>query len=351
MPLPIYKKAKSHINKMIAIAAGKGGVGKSFVAANLARALKKKGFKVGILDADLYGPSLKKMLPESLGPSKEDDLFIPAKSEGISIMTMAHFRTEADGVIIRAPIATKLINQFINETAWGELDYLIIDFPPGTGDIAITLAQTAKLDGVILVTTPQEIAMLDVRRAAKMFEDTGVKVVGIVENMSYLIDHETNKLFFPFGQGGGSVLSNELQVPLLAQIPLEPEAGKFADLGFSLYLADKSSLNLIKKIFDQITDHLSSWQPIKTIKSMKPLDEAAFLIEWEDGSNQRFNLKELQERCPCANCQGDNAVTHEVRAKGVLEAGRYAIKIDFETGCKNGIFPYEYLRKLGHPVT
>ena len=351
MPLPLYKNSGSHIKKVIGIAAGKGGVGKSFVAVSLARALQRKGYKVGLLDADLYGPSLKKMLPENRAPTREGDRLIPAQAEGIALLSMAHFKDEGEGVVIRAPLASKLIEQFIKGTDWGDLDFLLIDFPPGTADIAISIAQIAPLEGTILVTTPQEVALLDVRRAAKMFCDTGIKLIGIVENMSYFLDPETGKRFFPFGQGGGAILSHELQIPLLAEIPLEPNVGRLLDLGFSLFLSEQPSLASVKNTFNKLAEEVALWKPVKAIRAMRKVSPEAFQIDWEDGIRQQFILRDLQEKCPCAKCQGHGSVSGPVRAKGVSEAGRYAIRIDFETGCNHGIFPYEYLRKLGKPAS
>lgn len=347
MPLPLFKKSSATIKHIIAIAAGKGGVGKSFVTATLARYLKRNGIKVGLLDADLYGPSLEKMIPQEKDPSRFEEKLYPALAEGMPLISMAHFRKEAEGIIIRAPIAAKLIQQFINDTEWGDLDYLLIDFPPGTGDIAIELAQKAKIEGVILVTTPQEISLLDVRRAAKMFQDTGTAIVGVVENMSYFLDPITAYKHELFGSGGGALLANELGAVFITQIPLVPEAGKLSDLGLSIFLGKDKVLNDVKDSFQKIAETLFQHKNIKKIRRMEPSSPHAFLIEWADGTVQNFELKKLLAKCPCAACQGNIEIDFPVTAKGIFEVGKYAIKIDFERGCKNGIFPYDYLRTLG----
>lgn len=351
MPLPLFQKKSSQIKKTFAIAAGKGGVGKSFVAVTLARCLKRMGYKVGLFDADLYGPSICKMIPEESGPEYIKGRWKPALAEGMPILSMGHFKKESEGVVVRAPIAAKLINQFINEADWGELDLLLIDFPPGTGDIAIELAQKTKLDGVLLVTTPQEISIIDVRRAGKMFIDTGAEIIGIVENMSYFLDPSGLKHEL-FGKGGGAVLSREFGVPLLASLPLLPEAGKLADLGISLYLSHDKGLEELKSSFETISDEIIKWQMNEAgsqlrPRQIRPLDPYSFEIEWQDGKTQKFNLSTLLASCPCANCLGASNLQNSIRAKGISEVGRYAIKIDFETGCKNGIYPYNYLRTLG----
>lgn len=348
MPLPLFQKTSSSIKKIIAVAAGKGGVGKSFVTIALARALKLKGFKVGILDADLCGPSVQKMMPEDKPPYKEADQLQPAISEGILTLSMAHFRKEHESIVIRAPIANQLIEQFIRKTDWGRLDVLIIDFPPGTSDIALSVAQLAPLDGALLVTTPQEVSLLDVRRAAKMFIDTGVNIIGIVENMSFFQDPISSVKHRLFSEGGGAILSNELGVPLIAEIPLVPQAGRLSDLGFSLFLSEEAELINLQNIFCQIADRVMNFEVKKSIRSMAPLNDESFKIEWSDGLTQQFDLAKLQNNCPCAGCLNQtNSEKNSVRAKGVMEAGRYALKIDFESGCKNGIYTYDYLRKLG----
>ena len=164
-------KPTNNIKHVVAIAAGKGGVGKSTVTVNLALALQSLGKRVGILDADIYGPSVRKMLPEEQPPAQQGNQLIPATCHGgIRMMSMAYFRTEKEAAAVRAPVATGIIKQFLQTIVWGELDYLLIDFPPGTGDIQLTLSQQAHLVGALMVTTPQEVALLDVRKAMHLFE-------------------------------------------------------------------------------------------------------------------------------------------------------------------------------------
>lgn len=343
MPLPLYTKTDTRIKKIIGVAAGKGGVGKSFVAANLARALKARGYQVGLLDGDLYGPSLKKMLPVQIPPKKEQERWLPGVAEGIRLLSLAHFCPDGDSFAVRAPIATRLIQEFLTQTDWGPLDALIIDFPPGTGDIQLTIAQKVSLEAVFLVTTPQSIATNDVRRAWHAFDKMGVPLAGLIENMSYFIDPHGQK-HFPFGQGGGALLSKELKAPLLASLPLSEELSRFSDKGSSLFA--ESGLKEVQNIFFKLAEIAIAFESPKGISHIAPLGPFAFGIEWSDGLKQRFELAELQAHCPCASCQGAGKTLGPVRAKGILEAGRYAIKIDFETGCKNGIFTHDFLRGL-----
>lgn len=208
MPIPMFatkgKRPQNGVQRIIAIAAGKGGVGKSTVAVNLALALRSLGQRVGIFDADIYGPSVRRMLPEESPPSQQADRLIPAICYGgVRMMSMAYFRKEKEAAVVRAPIANGIIMQFIEKISWGDLDYLLIDFPPGTGDIQLTLSQRANLMGALMVTTPQEIALMDVRKAMHMFEQVQVPILGIVENMSYYQPAVDDAPVYIFGKGGG----------------------------------------------------------------------------------------------------------------------------------------------------
>lgn len=233
MSLTMFKPSKSSV-KILAIAAGKGGVGKSTLTANLALAMKQRGLKVGVLDADIYGPSLRRMLPEDRLPKQEGEWIIPAWSYGIRLLSISYFRPENQATAVRAPIANGMIKKFLQQVSWGDLDYLLIDFPPGTGDIQITLSQQANLTGAVMITTPQEISLMDVRKALNLFEQLHVPVLGIVENMSfYLLDDKNRE--YPFGNGGGERLAKEFAVPLLAQIPIHASISSAGDTGSSLF--------------------------------------------------------------------------------------------------------------------
>lgn len=241
MPLSMFQKKKplSNIKSIIAVAAGKGGVGKSTITVNLGLALKKLGKSVGILDTDIYGPSVRMMLPEDLTPKQNGEIITPALCQGIKMISMAYFRPANQASVVRAPIATGIVKQFLNNVAWGDLDYLLVDFPPGTGDIQLTLSQEAKLSAALLVTTPQNVAVLDVRKAMDMFVQVNVPVLGIVENMSYFLGQGDEKIHI-FGKGGGHNLALESRVPYLGEIPLNPYICSFGDLGKSLFEEDET---------------------------------------------------------------------------------------------------------------
>lgn len=259
MPLKMYNEEKdspkSKIKCVVGIAAGKGGVGKSTVTVNLARTLKNFGYHVGLLDADVYGPSMRKMLPEEQFPKQAGQWIIPAVCQGIHMISMAYFRKENEASVVRAPIANSIILQFIKNVAWGELDFLLVDFPPGTGDIQLTLCQKAPLSGVIMVTTPQQVAVLDVRKAMHMFELVGVPILGVVENMSYYPHPQSKDPLYLFGKDGGKNLAIEAGVPFLGCIPIDSGLCENADFGISPF-KDRESEDLTMKCFHELAKHV-----------------------------------------------------------------------------------------------
>jgi ATP-binding protein involved in chromosome partitioning len=264
MPLKIYQEDKltePKISHILAIAAGKGGVGKSTVAVHLAHALKRLGYAVGVMDTDIYGPSIRKMLPEDTPPAQQGQRIIPALSYGIKVISMAHFRKENEAAVVRAPIANGIIMQFIKNIEWGPLDFLLIDFPPGTGDIQLTLSQQAHLSGAVMVTTPQQVATLDVRKAMHMFDQVQVPILGIVENMSFYRYPKTDEVLYLFGKGGGENLARETGVPYLGAIPIDPELCQSCDRGTSLFSEGKKDLPIsvsFTEIAQRVIDQTSA---------------------------------------------------------------------------------------------
>lgn len=222
------------VKKIIAIASGKGGVGKSTVTVNLAAALVKKGLKVGIADADIYGPSIGKMLGITTKPGLEGNLILPVEAHGILCSSMALLVDEDTAAIWRGPMATKALHQLTRGTKWdvnGELDVLLLDLPPGTGDIQLSLAQHYPISGVILVSTPQDVAVLDVKKAATMFTRVDIPIIGVVENMSFYIDPESGNKTYIFGEGGARKFADEIGVKFLGEVPLRTNIRANADAG------------------------------------------------------------------------------------------------------------------------
>ena len=227
-----------HLGKIVAVSSGKGGVGKSTVTVNLAVALARQGLKVGILDADIYGPNLPLMLGVNAPPAVLDEKIMPLEAHGVKVISLGFLIERDQPAIWRGPIVMKIITQFLRDVDWGQLDYLFVDMPPGTGDAQLSLVQAAKIAGAVIVTTPQEVAVGDALRGAKMFERVGVPVLGIVENMSYFESPETGKPIAIFGSGGGQRLADELGVPLLGAVPLYPPVGVGGDTGQPIVVAD-----------------------------------------------------------------------------------------------------------------
>lgn len=228
VPSPV---AYPQLGRIIAVSSGKGGVGKSTVAVNLAIALARSGKRVGIMDADIYGPNLPLMLGVDAAPAVRDEKIIPLEAYGIKVISLGFLIEKEQPAIWRGPIVMKIITQFLKDVNWGELDYLLVDMPPGTGDAQLSLVQATQVHGAVVVTTPQQVAVGDALRGVKMFERTGVPVLGIVENMSPYEDPETGKQVAVFGSGGGERLAKECDLPLLGQVPLDPRIQQGGDTG------------------------------------------------------------------------------------------------------------------------
>jgi len=244
-PRPDKPRGVAGVTNFIAVASGKGGVGKSTVAANLAAALAKGGAKVGLLDADVYGPSVPLMfgIPEDEKPRVNDERHIvPLVRYGVKLLSMGFLVDEKNAVIWRGPMVSSAVRQFIGQAAWGERDYLVIDLPPGTGDIQLTLVQTVPLTGAVVVSTPQAVALADARKAVKMFENVHVPVLGVVENMAYFTPPDLpDRRYYLFGEAGAQRLAAELGVPVLGEVPIEQAAREAGDLGTPIVLAEPES--------------------------------------------------------------------------------------------------------------
>jgi len=237
-PTPV---AYPHLGNIVAISSGKGGVGKSTVAANLAIALTKQGARVGLMDADIYGPNIPRMMGVNAAPPVENEKIIPLQAHGVKIMSLGFMIERDQPAIWRGPIIMKIITQFLRDVQWGELDYFLVDMPPGTGDAQLSLVQATMVHGAIIVTTPQEVASGDALRGAKMFERVAVPVLGVVENMSYFICPHCQNKHRIFGEGGGKNLAEELHVPLLAEVPFFPAVLSGGDRGEPIVVSEPAT--------------------------------------------------------------------------------------------------------------
>jgi ATP-binding protein involved in chromosome partitioning len=260
------KVAIQGIKNIIAVSSGKGGVGKSTVAVNLAVSLALDGARVGLMDADVYGPNVPIMLGASEArPEVDVNKLIPIEAFGVKFMSMALLQPGDKPMIVRGPILHGLVKQFLSDVKWGELDYLIVDMPPGTGDVQLSLAQLVPVQGAVLVTTPQSVAVADVRRALRMFETVAIPVLGIVENMSYFIAPDTGIRYNIFGEGGGRELAARYNVPFLGAVPLGIEVREGGDKGVPVVVSHPESpqAQAIRKVTEEVARQVS-------IEAMKP---------------------------------------------------------------------------------
>ena len=259
------------VKYVIAVSSGKGGVGKSTVSVNLAVALALTGAKVGLLDADIYGPNIPMMMGVSKPPEQKDGKIVPAESHGVKLISMGFFVPEDTAVVWRGPMVHTAIQQLFRDVLWGELDYLIIDLPPGTGDVSLSLVQNALISGAIVVTTPSDVSLEDARKAVNMFVQVRVPILGMVENMSYLIAPGSGERIDVFGQGGGKKTAAEMKIPFLGELALDPDVRIGGDSGNPVTTRaeeDKHNtpfLELAKRV-DQAVGALKQTGPTVTIE-------------------------------------------------------------------------------------
>jgi len=253
------------VQHTVAVSSGKGGVGKSTVAVNLALALKQKGHAVGLVDVDVYGPDVPIMMGAKGKPGMFDNKIIPVEAHGIKIMSIGLLVAEREALVWRGPMIHSAVQQFLRDVMWGPLDYLVFDMPPGTGDAQLSLSQVVPLGGVVMVTTPQDVALLDVRKALAMFRKLNVPILGIVENMSWFIAPDTGAKYAIFGEGGGDRVADEFGVPLLAHIPLEIDTRKGGDAGVPIVVGqpDSAQAAAFRALADGVVERLGTLSALK----------------------------------------------------------------------------------------
>ena len=362
---PNYKQENLNgVKNLLAVASGKGGVGKSTVAVNIAFALMKSGASVGLMDADIYGPSIPTMLGVTGKPHVEGNMIYPVEKSGIKLMSMGFLLGDDSPVIWRGPMVSGITQQFLGQVIWGELDYLVIDLPPGTGDVQLTLTQQAPLTGAVIVTTPQEVCALDARRGLKMFEQVNVPVLGIVENMSYFVCDGCSKKHYIFTKGGGLRISKEMNVPFLGSIPLESAIAIGGDNGNPIVMSDENSpaSQAYMELTSKIAASLSIIKEGGTLKGMAPspaeidkVNDKEFEILWTDGHKSIYSFTSVRAGCQCAGCIDEwtgntlldkNSIPDNIYYKNVEKVGSYALSFDWSDGHNTGIYSYELLRKL-----
>jgi ATP-binding protein involved in chromosome partitioning len=256
-PTPVAYPA---LGRIIAVSSGKGGVGKSTVATNLAVALAATGARVGLMDADVYGPNVPRMMGVNAPPPVVNEKIMPLEAHGVKVISLGFLIERDQPAIWRGPIVMKIVTQFLRDVAWGQLDYFVVDMPPGTGDAQLSLVQATNVHGAIIVTTPQDVSTGDALRGAKMFQRVNVPVLGIVENMSWFECPHCGKPTAIFGTGGGKRLADELELPLLAEIPLYPRIHEGGDRGTPIVVAepDASASRALRGLADRIVNALAA---------------------------------------------------------------------------------------------
>lgn len=347
------------VSHIVAIGSGKGGVGKSTVSTNFAMALKKAGYKVGLMDADIYGPSQ----PEMLGVKKKEqpqvkgEYLIPLEKHGLVFMSLGLLLDDKQPVIWRGPMASKMIQQFLGNVLWGDLDYLIIDLPPGSGDVQITLTQQAPLSGAIIVTTPQHVALGVAQKGLHMFRHVNVPILGIIENMSGFTCPKCGEKTDIFKQGGGKQLAEELDIAFLGGIPLDPELMESGDDGKPLLLktskspAAKEFISIVSNFKDVMAKGIEANEPEK----IEVTDDGNLSLTWPDGHTAEFSPLDLRANCGCALCVSEDtgqkildikSIPLDIKIGAFERTGRYAVSLAFSDGHNTGIYRFDKLRDL-----
>lgn len=380
------------IRNIIAVASGKGGVGKSTVSVNLAYALQQIGGWIGLVDADIQGPSVPGMLglPKGQPSQTADGKLIPAERHNLKVMSMGMLTGDDNPAILRGPMVSKYLKMFVGSVQWGHLDYLLLDLPPGTGDTQLTLAQSFPLSGAVIVTTPQDVSLKIARRGLRMFETVHVPILGIIENMSTFTCPHCGKGTDVFRRGGGERMSRELGIPFLGAIPLDPEIVECCDQGRPIVLERPTSVAalayvaiataLVGQLQGLPTPGLKpfiwDWdtnegEPAWMESAIRPADSRPTAIGfrrrdartlsvlWEDGRRNDFDVRDLRLACRCAHCVEEmsgqplldpRSVRPDIAPRSIKSVGVYAIAIRWNDGHSTGIYSFDYLRVFGERV-
>lgn len=340
--------ALAKVSTIIAVSSCKGGVGKSTVAAHLARAIQRQGHAVGLLDIDIYGPSLPTLFhKQQVDVFMKKEMIQPVEVDGLKTMSLGYIMGDRPAVM-RGPMVSNYTMQLMRQTDWGALDYLIIDMPPGTGDIQLTLVQQAMLDGAVIVTTPQALSLVDVARGILMFETVNVPVLGVVENMAYFVCDGCEKKHFIFGENANS-LKDRFGINTLAQLPILP--------GVSSTEHRESGADVVA--FTELAENLHREVGMRRISGEdKPevTAEPGFVrVHWPDGTESRIPNKKLRASCQCALCVHEftgqalldpASIPDDIEAKGIQPLGNYAVGINWSDGHTSGIFSWEHLKEV-----
>ena len=337
-----------NVKSIIAVSSCKGGVGKSTVAVCLALELAQRGFKVGLADADIYGPSIPTLLNLNQVPvyANEANQLIPIEVHHLKVMSFGFLLGDSPAVL-RGPLVSRYIQQILHQTAWGEIDYLFIDMPPGTGDIQITITQSVALSGAVIVTTKQTLSLVDVARGILMFETVKVPMLGIIENMSYFFCDQCGKKHFIFGGSEADVLRKRFGLSTLVQLPIMSELTQKFDKPFKN--------EFIQSAVDRVVMALGK----STIETKKipaiQFDDNQVSLTWPDGKKISISNRDLRLSCRCALCIDEltgkqilraEQIPQDIKAKEITPLGNYAVGIKWSDGHSSGIYPYENIEAL-----
>jgi ATP-binding protein involved in chromosome partitioning len=347
------------VRHLIAVASGKGGVGKSTTAVNLALAFQANGLKAGVLDADIYGPSQPRLLGLTGRPQvTANNMLQPMQGYGLEAMSMGFLVDEGTPIIWRGPMVVSALNQMLREVAWGDLDVLVIDMPPGTGDVQLTMAQQVPLSGAIIVSTPQDLALIDARKGLNMFRKVDVAVLGIIENMSTFICPRCGERSDIFGHGGAEEEANKLGVPFLGAVPLHMDIRAKSDLGQPVVATDPEGPHaaIYREIARRAWAEIESAEGARIEPPQLEVTAAQDALTVTLASGERFVLSAemLRVMSPSAEVQGhspDQRVTvggkRNVKIRELRPVGNYAVRIVFDDGHDSGLYGWDYLETLG----
>ncbi|KRX09559.1 P-loop containing nucleoside triphosphate hydrolase [Pseudocohnilembus persalinus] len=352
-----FKGGLERVKKIIAVSSCKGGVGKSTIAINLACMLQKQGKKVGIYDADIYGPSLPTLIKKEdsrlYSPESDSTAILPIEYEGMKAMSYGFAST--DKAMIRGPQVTGIVKQLLTKTQWGDLDYLVVDFPPGTGDIQLTLCQEVKFDGAVIVTTPQKLSFMDVVKGIKMFDVLQVPTIAIVENMSEYVCDQCDKHHKFFGQGHLAQIKNQFGIERSLQLPLFNYLALCSDAGQPAVhiLPEKHTVyNKFKNLSDMVVQELIaiSKNPKYDIGTVMEGNKQIIVVKQGNEIMKKIDAWELRRSCQCASCVDeftgkkiikDNEIEKDVQAFEIQQTGNYAVTVQWSDGHNTSIYPYK----------
>ncbi len=336
------------VDTLVAIASGKGGVGKSTVAASIAIELSRQGYRVGLLDLDIFGPSVPTLFEHhDVGlTGDEENMVLPLEFEGLKVMSFGFWLGDVPA-IMRGPMVTNYVQQFLHQVNWGELDYLFLDFPPGTGDVQITITQSAQLDGAVIVTTPHVLSAADVGKAIRMFDKVAVPTLGVVENMSYFEAPDTGTRYDVFGTGAGERIGTRYGLPILGRLPISPH-----EYGGPIVESPRSEA--VAGAVDAMVRQIGRTRAGRSTPEFSS-DESGITLRWANGDETHVDSRTLRAACQCALCVDEytnepkldpGTLPEAIHPKTVDTVGNYALSIEWSDGHTTGFFPYEQIKRL-----